>query len=201
MIFNIHQFYTKEKRIQAVLHFTWNTQESLSLWISVGISDHTQSQRVCRGGASGRRPSPWKDTVNTKPRQWRSASPACSRCGCTSSSHTCRGRCWSPTLRPGWRWSQTPGSDELRGQKGKSAPFTKKWDLPDQNQAHLLQLLGLESHGLNSRTTETPVLWAAFRWPALTPVTTTGFPRPSRPVSLPGRRPEAAKTDAQEGCQ
>lgn len=51
MIFNIHQFYTKEKRIQAVLHFTWNTQESLSLWISVGISDHTQSQRVRRGGA------------------------------------------------------------------------------------------------------------------------------------------------------
>lgn len=53
---------------------------------------------------------------------WRSDDQACSHCACTSSSHTCRGLCWSPTQRPRWRWWQTLGSGGLQETNGGSVP-------------------------------------------------------------------------------
>lgn len=160
----------------------WPRQESFRLSISINNLWILLKAKYWEEAGLGRRRSrPSKDTVNTKPRKWRSASQACSRSGYTSNWHTCRGRCWSPTLQPSWRWSQTPGSDELQGHKGKECalreemwPSGSELGLPFSRQ--LAWRLGRESPA-----TEAPAFGKqvnGFQVMRLPQLTVTGFPPP-----------------------
>ena len=105
----INQFYTQERRDRNSSILCEICRNHSAFRSQLAVEDQIELTPETR-----------KDTADTRPRKRRSASQACSRCGCTSNWHTCRGPCWSPTRWPGWRWSPSPGSDELWEQRGNT---------------------------------------------------------------------------------